>query len=213
MCVVVRVFFYVLCLYARERNFGEEKSKIFCKNPKKTERRIEERHPFLSERDERLGTFGDKKKSRLHAHGEKSTMSSREEEITRIHNEELLLQLFSLSLFSKQSEELFRFFIFRFGVLIILRARSIFVIFPRLGVSFRLLYFFPSLFLYSPYLFWLYLRTKSTQGFDDGDFVVVVAALLLLSLLLLLNSGRDQRGGSGEQRRRHRDCFLSAIFL
>jgi len=140
-------------------------------------------------------------------------MSSREEEITRIHNEELLLQLFSLSLFSKQSEELFRFFIFRFGVLIILRARSIFVIFPRLGVSFRLLYFFPSLFLYSPYLFWLYLRAKSTQGFDDGDFVfVVVVALLLLSLLLLLNSGRDQRGASGEQRRRHRVCcFVSFV--
>jgi len=59
VCVVVRVFFYVLCLYARERNFGEEKSKIFCKNPKKTERRIEERHPFLkSERDERGGFCG-----------------------------------------------------------------------------------------------------------------------------------------------------------
>jgi len=107
VCVVVRVFFYVLCLYARERNFGEEKSKIFCKNPKKTERRIEERHPFLSERDERLGTFGDKKKSRLHAHGEKSTMSSREEEITRIHNEELLLQLFSLSLSSQNNPKNF----------------------------------------------------------------------------------------------------------
>ena len=108
----------------------------------------------------------------------------------------------TLSLFSKQSEELFRFFIvFRFG--------GALTIFPRLGVSFRPLYFLPSLLLYSPYLLWLYLRAKSTQGFDfDGDvFVVVVsaAAAAILSLsLLLLNSGRDQRGGSGERRRRRR---------
>ena len=130
----------------------------------------------------------------------------RERERSHMYNEELLQLFFlslSISLFLKQSEELFRFFIFR----VLILARSIFVIFPRLGVSFRLLYFFPSLFLYSPYLFWLYLRAKSTQGFDDGDGVAIVVAILLLSPLLL-NSGRDQRGGSaGESRRRHRVCL------